>query len=354
MSDYQGKLCTELSIPGLVDCTLQSQQLEVLRSICQRCPQLLELDLSHNSSGTELEPILSSLLPVLQNLTKLSLDRHVMDDHAAAVLAKMLPGLPKLCIISLSQCSGFTTVGACHLITALSHCHLLEDISLRTLQLQKEAMACLATGLHRMTSVKRLIKVTMASGSSDKVTLAILPMLESLEQLRGIKVIELDELLMGEQGLLELVKHVPIWTGLRRISLCNNCITDDTGTSLVEALSHCMALEEIILVSVGTSDLSNLASSLGNCSYAEDISLAWNGVTDDVAVMLAEVFPLCQRLKRVDLEANSISVRGAKALAASVHCSASVQVIRLWKNPIPREEFQRLSEKEKRLSFSSM
>ncbi|KAL4613677.1 protein NLRC5 isoform X1 [Arapaima gigas] len=451
----QGKWCTELSISGadpdntaplvssvksigLVDCSLQERHLLFLQSLCHKCPQLLELDLSHNSSGTEGADFLSSVLPGFRSLQKLSLDHHVIDDHAAAVLEKTLPQLPHLRTISLSHCSGFTVVGACHLVTAVSHCRLLQNISLQALQLEKEAVAYLATGLHSMTSVKQLVLSRVAVVTGSSAPLVVLPVLESLGKLQGIEVIELDEMWMGDQGVLELVKHLPTWTGLRRISLCNNYIADSLGASLVDALSNCTALEEIILsrnrlgdmtgcclgqtlpllscirvldlqmncltaaggaalisafkvcrsltdivlsenhlgrvgmenlcaalphmpslrklhlVSVGTPELSHLATSLGSCTCVEDVSFAWNEIGDEVAESLAEILPLCPRLKRVDLEFNSISVRGAEALAAGLHSSSSVQVIRLWKNPIATDELQKLSEKENRLSFSSM
>ncbi|XP_048886041.1 NLR family, CARD domain containing 5 isoform X2 [Brienomyrus brachyistius] len=476
----QGKLCSDTPVPrvnigklasavkciGLVNCFLQGQHLTFLQRMRQRCAQLVELDLSQNDIGIEGAETLSSLLPDLQNLRKLRLEykeavpdqirvltvglsrsasledlslvHHVIDDYSAAALATTLPGLPRLRAINLSHCSNLTTVGARHLITGLTNCRSLEDVSLKGLQLEEEALVQLASELPNISSVRRLIlsKIAVATSSTDSASGAVLLLLRSLEHFRRIEEIELDEMWMGDRGIQELAKHLPNWTGLRRISLCENNIADGGGEKLLAALTHCTALEEIILsgnilaggsatrlsevlpsmtclrvlnlqhnqiqaaggtalatyfqacgsltdinlsgnplgtegaaalssvlphmpslrklhlVSVHTTELSSIAACLENCACAEDISLAWNGFGDDVALKLAEVLPVCQKLKRVDLESNKISVAGAEALAASLQSSSSIQVIRLWKNNISREEALRLSAKEPRLNFS--
>ncbi|XP_023675597.2 protein NLRC5 [Paramormyrops kingsleyae] len=476
----QGKLCSDTLMPrmgngklasavkciGLVNCSLQGQHLAFLHRMRQRCAQLVELDLSQNDIDIEGAEILSSLLPDLQNLRKLrleykeavqgqvriltiglsksasledlSLAHHVIDDDSAAALATTLPGLPRLRAINLSHCSNLTTVGARHLVTGLTNCRFVEDVSLKGLQLEEEALVHLASELPNIASVRRLIlsKITVATGSTDSASGAVLLLLRSLEHFRRIEEIELDEMWLGDRGIQELAKHLPKWTGLRRISLCENNIADGGGEKLLVALTHCTALEEIILsrnilggasatrlgevlpsmtclrvlnlqhnqiqpaggtalvtsfqacgsltdinlsgnplgtegaaalssmlphmpslrklhlVSVHTTELSSITACLENCACAEDISLAWNSVGDDVALKLAEVLPICQKLKRVDLESNKISVAGAEALAASLQSSSSIQVIRLWKNNISREDALRLSAKEPRLNFS--
>ncbi|CDQ73554.1 unnamed protein product [Oncorhynchus mykiss] len=342
----------------------------------------------------------------------------MITDREAVALTRTLQNLPHLRTINLSLCYGWTPAGALELVRGLGRCLSLEGISLDSVQLDEESTVCLAQGLHAMTSLKRLNlnkKVTMVTGSPWVG--ATLVLLASLEGLRGMEELELDGMRISDNGVEELIKHLPTWSGLRNISLfpflclslSGNCISDQAGERLVQALTTCTALEElnlsrnnlslacaakmgqvlptlthfrvldlseneigtkgsvsiskalismkyltkIHLTSIGTSELAGLADSLAHCVCAEDVSFAWNDCGDDVAVKLAEVLPQCQKLRRLDLESNSISTIGAEALARSLQSCPSVEVIRLWRNFISTSDAQKLRQREKRLNFSS-
>ncbi|CAB1323265.1 unnamed protein product [Coregonus sp. 'balchen'] len=136
-------------------------------------------------------------------------------------------------------------------------------------------------------------------------------------------------------------------------SLSENEIGTKGSVRISKALISMKYLTKIHLTSIGTSELTGLAGSLAHCVCAEDVSFAWNGCGDDVAMKLAEVLPQCQKLRRLDLESNSISAIGAEALARSLQSCPSVEVIRLWRNDISTCDAQRLRQREKRLNFSS-
>uniref|UniRef100_A0A3B4CG09 NACHT domain-containing protein n=1 Tax=Pygocentrus nattereri TaxID=42514 RepID=A0A3B4CG09_PYGNA len=207
----------------------------------------------------------------------------------------------------------------------------------------------------------------------------------------------LEGLRMGDQGIKELVKYIPKWTTLRKINLSENCVSDQAGEMLVKALSHCRALQQLqikylnglitisnllflsckslsenqigqkgslslseglvslktlkklCLTAIGTSDLICIASCLKHCTSIESISLAWNECGNDVAEKLAEVLPQCSTLKKIDLEANNINITGAKALVKCLQCCPWIEVIRLWRNPIVKDD-QIL--RDQRLNFS--
>ncbi|XP_036810261.1 NLR family, CARD domain containing 5 isoform X4 [Oncorhynchus mykiss] len=435
-TDMSGSLST-VTI-SLVDCAVQGHHLVSLQTVFQRCVLLQELDLSYNSIGRVGAEFLCSVLPSLASLRKLSLETketsedvvlllaegllqaksieslnlsgHMITDREAVALTRTLQNLPHLRTINLSLCYGWTPAGALELVRGLGRCLSLEGISLDSVQLDEESTVCLAQGLHAMTSLKRLNlnkKVTMVTGSPWVG--ATLVLLASLEGLRGMEELELDGMRISDNGVEELIKHLPTWSGLRKISLSGNCISDQAGERLVQALTTCTALEElnlsrnnlslacaakmgqvlptlthfrvldlseneigtkgsvsiskalismkyltkIHLTSIGTSELAGLADSLAHCVCAEDVSFAWNDCGDDVAVKLAEVLPQCQKLRRLDLESNSISTIGAEALARSLHSCPSVEVIRLWRNFISTSDAQKLRQREKRLNFSS-
>uniref|UniRef100_A0A8C8D363 NACHT domain-containing protein n=1 Tax=Oncorhynchus tshawytscha TaxID=74940 RepID=A0A8C8D363_ONCTS len=377
---------------SLVDCAVQGHHLVSLQTVFQRCVLLQELDLSYNSIGRVGAEFLCSVLPSLASLRKLSLETKETSEDVVLLLAegllqaKSIESLNKnSCILvfnhlasdttilmlcplspSLSLCYGWTPAGALELVRGLGQCLSLEGISLDSVQLDEESTVCLAEGLHAMTSLKRLNlnnKVTMVTGSPWVG--ATLVLLASLEGLRGMEELELEGMRISDNGVEELIKHLPTWTGLRKIrwdkffplSLTSGLSENEIGTkgsvSISKALISMKYLTKIHLTSIGTSELAGLADSLAHCVCAEDVSFAWNDCGDDVAVKLAEVLPQCQKLRRLDLESNSISTIGAEALARSLQSCPSVEVIRLWRNFISTSDAQKLRQKEKRLNFSS-
>nr|XP_029489325.1 protein NLRC5-like [Oncorhynchus nerka] len=88
-----------------------------------------------------------------------------------------------------------------------------------------------------MTFLKRLNLnkyVTMVTGSPGEGTTLVL--LASLEGLRAMEEIELEGMRMSDKGVEELIKHLPTWTGLRKISLSDNYIGDQAGERLIQTL----------------------------------------------------------------------------------------------------------------------
>ncbi|XP_041745930.2 protein NLRC5 isoform X2 [Coregonus clupeaformis] len=383
---------------------------EFLCSVLPSLVSLRKLSLESKETSEDLVLLLAEGLLQAKSIESLNFSGHVISDRGAVVLTRTLQNLPNIRTINLSQCSGWTAAGALDLVRGLGQCLSLEGISLDFAQLDEESTVSLAQGLHAMTSLKRLNlnkKVTMVTGSPGEG--ATLVLLASLEGLRGMEEIELEGMRMSDKGVEELIKHLPTWTGLRKISLSENCIGDQAGERLVQALANCTELEvlhlsrnklslacaakmgqvlptlthlrvldlsenpigregsvsisnalifmkhltKIHLTSIGTSDLTGLAASLASCVCAEDVSFAWNDCGDDVAVKLSEVLPQCQKLRRLDLESNSISATGAEALARSLQSCPSLEVIRLWRNSISTSDAQRLRQREKRLNFFS-
>ncbi|XP_045553127.1 protein NLRC5 isoform X3 [Salmo salar] len=383
---------------------------EFLCSVLPSLVSLRKLCVESKEASEDVVLLLAEGLLQAKSIESLNFSGHVISDRGAVVLTRTLQNLPNIRTINLSLCSGWTAAGALDLVNGLGQCLSLEGISLDSAQLDQESTVSLAQGLHAMTSLKRLNlnrKVTMVTGSPGEETTLVL--LASLEGLRAMEEIELEGMRMSDKGVEELIKHLPTWTGLRKISLSDNYIGDQAGERLVQVLANCTELEvlhlsrnklslacaakmgqvlptlthlrvldlsenpigregsvsisnalifmkyltKIHLTSIGTSELTGLAASLAYCVCAEDVSFAWNGCGDDVAVKLSEVLPQCQKLRRLDLESNSISATGAEALARSLQSCPSLEVIRLWRNSISTSDAQRLRQREKRLNFFS-
>ncbi|XP_058243901.1 NLR family, CARD domain containing 5 isoform X2 [Hemibagrus wyckioides] len=412
------------------DCEVEGQHLSSLQSTVQKCTSLQQLQFSQLTMGADGAEFLTSVLPSLKNLKilslsskgetedeavifalqqmqkhveLLSLSHHVIKDSGAAVLRNALQGLTRIRSLSLLQCLNCTAAGGRDLVYGLIQCQFLEEIQLDSLELDEESLVSFAHGLQAMTSLKKIslnIKTISKDGSG------FLCLLASLHTLCELEEIELIGLRIGDQGIEELVKHIPKWTRLRKINLSENCVNDRAGEMLVNALSNCRALQQINLsknnlgqsfaavlgqvlpslselselnlsvnridskgcsslceglvsmkalkkldlTSIGTSDLVNVASCLKHCTSIEDISMSWNSCENDVALKLVEVLPQCSKLKRLDLEANNINTSGAKALAGCLQLCPWIEIIRLWRNPIKKDD---PILKDKRMNFSS-
>ncbi|KAJ8335575.1 hypothetical protein SKAU_G00389170 [Synaphobranchus kaupii] len=403
--------CPVLQELDLSHNSISREGAKFLSSTLPGLANLRRLRLGSKQTSEDGVEILTQGLSQCPHMESLSLAHHVINDRGAAALRKMLPELQDFRAIDLSYCTILTMAGSHDLLQGLGQCAALEDISLDSVQLDAEGIALLAAGLKRMASVRRLIlnKISMTTSSSKQRGGAIMALLRSLEGFHRMEEIELDEISMGDHGVQELVRHLRTWKRLRRISLSKNCVSDAGGELLVETLGHCTTLEEIILsrnslgvmsaaklgqdlpmlqrlrvldlsenhfgaegamklseslvqmkslqklklISIGTQELTGLAASLAHCVCAEEVSLAWNGSGDSVAMKLAEVLPHCQKLKCLDLECNKISLTGAEELAKSLRSCPSVEVIRLWRNCVSSEAAERLGTKEPRLNFSS-
>ncbi|XP_029908854.1 protein NLRC5 isoform X2 [Myripristis murdjan] len=430
----------ELTAISFVDCAVEGCHLAAMSSITQRCPLLTELDLSHNRLGTEGAEFLCSVLPLLPNLTTLSislketdargsadvvvqlsealmqcpsiqrlnLSGHVISDRGAEILARTFESLPCLRSINLSRCRGWTVSGQLHLVRALGQCCSLEELCLDLVALDEDSRMCLAHGLCKTKSICKLNlnKVATVTGPSEAKGMPDL--LAAMEGHPHMEAIELQGWRMADTGVEQLTRLFPAWTDLRKISLSENLIDDQSGAKLLEALRSCNQLRElhlsrnrlgdvtackmalvlpaltylavldisennlghegsvslskalvymknltkINLTSVGTSELCAVAASLAHCHLLQDVSLGWNSCGDDVAVQLAKVLPLCQRLTTLDLESNRVSVSGAEALVQALRSCPAVQLIRLWRNSISNRDAPSLTMKDRRLSFS--
>uniref|UniRef100_A0A8D0AIB5 NLR family CARD domain containing 5 n=1 Tax=Sander lucioperca TaxID=283035 RepID=A0A8D0AIB5_SANLU len=363
---------TELTSVSLVDCAVEGYQLASMKSIISRCPLLTELDFSHNSLGVEGAEFLCSVLPSLPNLTCLSI---VSKEACVTVVEKLSEALLQAAGI---QClKGFDAWLNIQFDPLFVHC-----------------------------VYARLNKLVTAMGPSEAN--GVLDLLAAMEGLIRMEEIELESWRMADRGIEQLTRLLPLWTELRKISLSKNLISDQSGDKLLEALKSCSHLEElhlssnglgdltaarmalvlpslthitvldisenrigyegsvslskaitcmknltkIYLTSIGTSELCAVAASLAHCPLIQDVGLGWNNCGDNVAVELARVMPLCQKLNRIDLESNTVSVFGAEALVRALQSCPALQLIRLWRNKVSPSEAQRLSLRDRRLNFS--
>uniref|UniRef100_A0A672NNP9 NACHT domain-containing protein n=1 Tax=Sinocyclocheilus grahami TaxID=75366 RepID=A0A672NNP9_SINGR len=419
------------------DCDIEGQHLAPLTLPIQKCHALQDLRFSQLKVDRKGADFFSAVIPFLRNLRNLTLDlkgaaedevatlmaalpkttsfeslslsQLVLGDHGATVLGRALQSVPNLKSINLSQCSGWTAARGRDLVRGLVQCVSLAEIRLDSVILDEEGITILAQGFSRLTSLRRLSlnKIRVVTSETFVNGTGILCLLASFKGFRQMEEIELESWRIGDSGTYELVKYIPSWTELVKLSLSDNNVTDQAGEKLLAALSHCRVLQKLQLsknqlgqasaaklaqvvpllpqlselnlsenqfgqqgsmslceglmsmkalkilhlTSIGSSDLVGVASSLKHCPSIEDVSLSWNLCDDSLARTLAEILPLCTKLKRLDLEANNITTAGATVIAKCLPSCPSIEVIRLWRNPIAKED-ENL--KDQRLNFSSV
>ncbi|XP_042352061.1 protein NLRC5-like [Plectropomus leopardus] len=74
---------------------------------------------------------------------------------------------------------------------------------------------------------------------------SVLGLLAAMEGLTRMEEIELEGWRMADRGIEQLSRLLPIWTELKKISLSKNLIDDQSGDTLLEALTSCRHLQEL-------------------------------------------------------------------------------------------------------------
>uniref|UniRef100_A0A673M3N6 NACHT domain-containing protein n=1 Tax=Sinocyclocheilus rhinocerous TaxID=307959 RepID=A0A673M3N6_9TELE len=356
------------------DCDIEGQHLAPLTLPIQKCHALQDLRFSQLKVDRKGADFFSAVIPFLRNLRNLTLDlkgaaedevatlmealpkttsfeslslsQLVLGDHGATVLGRALQSVPNLKSINLSQCSVWTAARGQDLVRGLVQCVSLAEIRLDSVILDEEGITILAQGFSRLTSLRRL------SLSDNNVTdQAGEKLLAALSHCRVLQKLQLSKNQLGQASAAKLAQVVPLLPQLSELNLSENQFGQQGSMSLCEGLMSMKALKILHLTSIGSSDLVGVASSLKHCPSIEDVSLSWNLCDDSLARTLAEILPLCTKLKRLDLEANNITTAGATVIAKCLPSCPSIEVIRLWRNPIAKED-ENL--KDQRLNFSSV
>uniref|UniRef100_A0A3P8UAH2 NACHT domain-containing protein n=1 Tax=Amphiprion percula TaxID=161767 RepID=A0A3P8UAH2_AMPPE len=394
-------LLTELDVSynilGIVGATFLCSSLPSL-------PNLTTLSIASKEVDLTLTEKFSQAFLQSTAIQHLNLSGHTISNTAAENMARFLPCLRSL---HLSNCVWFEA-GGLQLMETLEQCVNLEDLCLDCVQLNEQSSIFLAHALRSIILIRNLRLNKIATAMEQSQTNSLLDLLAAMDGLTQIQGIELDSWRMADAGIEQLTRLLPVWKDLRKISLSKNLVSDQSGETLLEALRSCSHLEElhlssnslgdltaakmavvlpslthltvldisenrigcegssnlskaimsmknlrkINLTAVGTSELCPVAASLAHCPLIQDVGLGWNNCSDDVALELARVLPLCHNLTQIDLESNSVSVYGAKALLKALQYCPALHLIRLWRNKVLQSEAQRLSQTDRRLNFS--
>uniref|UniRef100_A0A2I3MI11 Protein NLRC5 n=1 Tax=Papio anubis TaxID=9555 RepID=A0A2I3MI11_PAPAN len=306
--------CHHLEELDLGHLLLNSSALTLLTHGLSHMTRLQSLRLKRNSIGDVGCCHLSEALRAATSLEELDLSHNQIGDAGVQHLATILPGLPELRKIDLSV-NSISPAGGMQLAESLILCRHLEELMLGCNALGDPTALGLARELPQHLRVLHLPFSHLGPGGALSLTQA----LDGSPHLEEISLAENN--LAG--GVLRFCKELPL---LRQIDLVSCKIDNQTVKLLTSSFTRCPALEVILL--------------------------SWNLLGDEAAAELAQVLPQMGRLKRVDLEKNQITAFGAWLLAEGLAQGSSIQVIRLWNNPIPCDMAQRLKSQEPRLDFA--
>uniref|UniRef100_A0A2I3SLU3 Protein NLRC5 n=1 Tax=Pan troglodytes TaxID=9598 RepID=A0A2I3SLU3_PANTR len=362
--------CCPLTPTRLTSSCVSTEGLAHLASGLGHCHHLEELDLSNNQFDEEGTKALMRALEGKWMLKRLDLSHLLLNSSTLALLTHRLSHMTCLQSLRLNR-NSIGDVGCCHLSEALRAATSLEELDLSHNQIGDAGVQHLATILPGLPELRKIDLSVNSISSAGGVQLA-----ESLVLCRRLEELMLGCNALGDPTALGLAQELP--QHLRVLHLPFSHLGPGGALSLAQALDGSPHLEEISLaennlaggvlrfckelpllrqIDLVSCKIDNqtaklLTSSFTSCPALEVILLSWNLLGDEAAAELAQVLPQMGRLKRVDLEKNQITALGAWLLAEGLAQGSSIQVIRLWNNPIPCDMVQHLKSQEPRLDFA--
>nr|XP_036866675.1 protein NLRC5 isoform X1 [Manis javanica] len=361
---------SELKKFRLTSSYVSSKGLEHLASGLSHCHHLEELDLSNNQFGEEDTKVLMEALEGKCCLKRLDLSHLPLGSSSLAVLTQRLSHMTLLQSLRLSR-NDLGDVGCYHLSEALRAATSLEELGLSHNRIGDAGAQHVAAILLGLPKLRKLDLSANGIGPAGGALLA-----EPLTLCRDLEELMLGCNALGDSTALGLARGLP--QHLRVLHLPSSRLGPEGVLSLGQALDGCPHVEEISLaenslaggvphfcqglpllrkMDLVSCEIDNqtakpLAASFVLCPALEEILLSWNLLGDEAAAELAQILPQMGRLKRMDLEKNQITDRGAWLLAEGLAQGSGIQVIRLWNNPIPANMAQRLQSQEPRLDFA--
>ncbi|XP_032013297.1 protein NLRC5 isoform X3 [Hylobates moloch] len=356
ISETQQQLCVQLEFPRQ-----------------EENPEAVALRLAHCDLGTHHSLLVGQLMETCARLQQLSLSQVNLcedDDASSLLLQSLLLSLSELKTFRLNR-NSIGDVGCCHLSEALRAATSLEELGLSHNRIGDAGVQHLATILPGLPELRKIDLSVNSISSAGGVQLAeSLVLCRRLEELmlgcnalgdptalglaqelpQHLRVLHLPFSHLGPGGVLSLAQALDGSPSLEEISLAEN----NLAGGVLRFCKELPLLRQIDLVSckIDNQTAKLLTSSFTSCPALEVILLSWNLLGDEAAAELAQVLPQMGRLKRVDLEKNQITALGAWLLAEGLAQGSSIQVIRLWNNPIPCDMAQRLKSQEPRLDFA--
>ncbi|XP_075045070.1 protein NLRC5 [Mixophyes fleayi] len=243
-------------------------------------------------------------------LQEIHLQSMSLDDACLLTLFQGFPQVLSIRKLMLGN-NNLTYEGVHYLAENLSHYTNMESIDLLRFKFENEAIALLAKALPRMSQLKVLSLGSCGLGESSESSF-----MEALVSCRQLEDISLSDNKFKEHCLVKLTEGLPHFKLLKKINL-NICgVTDSVCKSLAEAFVCCQNLEEIILSwnSIGDVGACALSAVLKQMRKLKTLDLERNQIRAPGAEAVAEALSVCLWIKEVRLWNNSISKETERTL----------------------------------------
>ncbi|XP_078577389.1 uncharacterized protein LOC144862614 isoform X2 [Branchiostoma floridae x Branchiostoma japonicum] len=278
-------------VKGLAACqnlkrmTVSWKKPSVRKDFLPPLPCLEEIDLSHNAITDEAVPGLAKFFGSCQNLKKVDLSYNNF-----SIREDFLPPLPFLEEIDLSH-NAITDEAVPGLAKFFGSCQNLKKVDLSYNKLS----------IDFLPPLPNLEEIDLSHNSfCDNAAPGLAKCLGACRNLKRLN-LSWNKLL---NTIGDFILPLP---SLEEINLSHNAISCKTTPGLAEGLRSCQNLNKLNLSHNKLCCRLNLLPFL---PYLEEIDLSHNVINDDAMLGLAEVFGLCQKLKKVNLSCNKLSEMG--------------------------------------------
>ena len=346
-----------------ISCGIDSEGVEMLvRGAVEEethCTEgISEINLSRNGITSEgVKPILHLPRQWMNKLKKLVLANNKLDSASCAVLANLIPHVPLLKGLNLSENRNIGQGGTVPLMTSLiadnspewldvrstrlgvEDCRALSEllsssISLKELNisandLPPEAVELIISGLHHNTSLEWLNMSYSHFSLQNTISLASV-----LRTNHTLVVLNLGRCVIDSDGACQLASALCTNDTLQELGLWRNPIGGEGTTAFAEMwrTNH-----TLVYLNLGRCDIdSDVACQLANALCTNDslqkLSLEDNPIGVKGATAFAEMLLKNKSLKKLNLQDNSIGEEGARKLIDSLTHNTIVEKLVLPQN----------------------
>ena len=316
-----------------------------------------EINLNRNSITSEgVKHLLHLLKQWINKLETLVLSNNKLDSESCAVLAHLIPHVPHLKILDLSNNPNIGLGGTVPLMTSLTahnsletlrldntgigveDCQALSELLSSSTSLKKfeingypllpEAVELIISGLHHNNTLKRL--GMWSSHFSLQNTISLASVLRTNHTLVDLSLIRCD---IDSDRACQLASALCTNDTLQKLDMERNPIGVKGAIEFAEVLRTNHTLVELLLQSckIDSDGACQLASALSTNDTLQELNLWGNLIGVKGATAFAEMLLKNKSLKKLDLEDDSIGEEGTQKLIDSLTHNTTVEKLVLPK-----------------------
>ncbi|XP_022804744.1 protein NLRC3-like isoform X2 [Stylophora pistillata] len=289
------------------------------------CLQIEAIDISTIGLHRAEAILLSNVLETNKSVRILHLVDGIIDEAAAAALAKCLKENTFPTELDLFF-NHICDAGAAALAECLKTNTSLTKLNLGENFIGEDGAAALVECLKENTSLTELNLGGNNIGDAGAVTLA-----KCLKYNTSLTEVNLGGNNIGDGGAVTLAKCLKYNISLTEVNLGGNNIGDAGAVALAECLKENTSLTELNLSDNNIRDVGAtvLAYCLNYNSSLTELNLGGNNISDGGAVALAEGLTYNTSLTELNLDGCNIGDAGAAALAEGLRCNTSLTELNL-------------------------